>query len=205
MSKISKFSALLLAGAMAIGANAANAATVSVSDTQIMTQNGQDFQIEFTGLSPVQTSGGTLTIANGISLTNPGPYDGLDIDSQGNSNEFFEVLVEGVSFGTYYCNTAGVHTYIPGCIRSVDTKFSLALDLTTEFLNSAISDGTFSVVIAFSTRVNHLNDRDQVITSLNFATQTVPVPISSILLGTALLSLGFCGHRRRVARKHLQL
>lgn len=200
MSAPSKTPKLITAALLACvaGASAAHAATVTLSDIQVMTSNGQDFTFVFSGLEASDGTGGTLTISNGQSLTNPGAWDGLDIDSQGNSNEFFEVLVEGTSLGTYNCNSASSHTFIAGCSGGVDTQFSLALNLSPLTLANALADGSFSVVVAFSRRVNHLGDRDQVISALTYQTSEVPLPVSSLLLTTGLLGLGLVGRRRAV-------
>lgn len=191
-SKLTKI-AICAAG---LGLSAAAASAVTVSDTQIMVSNGQDFTFEFGGLGSSDGTGGTLIISNGQSLTNPGPYDGLDIDSQGNSNEFFEVLVEGVSLGTYNCRGNNGHTFITGCTGSVDSQFTLSLAVTPMLLTNALSDGIISVVLAFSNTVNHLSDRDEVNLSLEYQGVTsVPLPLSSLLLTTGLLGLWGTGRK----------
>lgn len=202
MGALSKASNFVAAALMACvtGASAANAVTVSLSDTQIMTSNGQNFTFVFSGLDASDGTGGTLTISNGLSLTNPGVWDGLDIDSQGNSNEHFEVLVEGTSFGTYNCRNNSSHTFIVGCTGGVDTQFSLAINLSPAVLTNALSDGSFSVVLDFSSQVSHLGDRDQVIAALSYQTSDVPLPLSSLLLTTGLLGLGVLGRRRNALK-----
>lgn len=199
MFKHAKIAKSSIAAAALSVAMASSAFAVTVSDEQVMTTNGQDFTFEFTGLPQSNGAGGTLTISSGISESNPGVWDGFDIDGQSNSNEFFEVLFEGTSLGTYNCAGNRGHTLIAGCTGSgVDQIFSLSLALSPSMITSALTDGSVAIAVNFSRRVNHLGDRDVLRSALTFeAIHVTPIPMSAVLLATGLVGLAALRRSRR--------
>lgn len=198
MRTLKRLAKTMCIGLTAVFASGFAASAVTVTDTQVMTQNGQDFTFTFSGLTGIGSAGGTITVSNGLSLSNPINYDGHDIDSAGQSNEFFSVSLDGVNFGSFNCRGNGSNALIAGCtVRdNFDTTYSLEIDLLPGLLATALADGSVSILVAFSNGVGHFGDQDQLNVSLSYA--EVPVPLTGLLLSTGLIGLfGMRSLRRR--------
>ncbi len=186
-------STLIAALAATAITGAAHAATVTESQTQILESDGQDLTFTFAGLAPSDGTGGTLTVASGINEANPGRFDGLDLNE---GNEFFEVLIEGTSFGNFNCSGVGGNTAIPGSDGDNDCDFSLPIALSGTQLDEFLADGVLTASITFSAAVGAFapGERDQVNLSLSYeALAPVPLPASGLLL---LAGLGAMAARR---------
>jgi len=189
----------MITSALCLTALSSAAQALTVSQDQIMRQDGQSFTYIFGGLRPVAGTGATVTLSSGESLTNPGRWDGIDIDSQGRSNEYFELFVENQSFGTFNCSGRSGHTLIEDCTGSgVDQIFSVAVSLTPTMLSAALSDGSLTIMLDFSRGVNHLGDQDIVRAAVTYSydTEILPVPMSAMLLTTGLASFGALRRRK---------
>lgn len=182
------FAALALSGA-------AQAATFTKSQTQILEIDGQDLTFTFAGLLPSDGTGGTLTIASGINEAKPGSFDGLDINQ---SNEFFALSIEGTSFGNFNCTGAGGHIRIAGANNDSDCDFSLPIALSAAQLGHFLADGILTASIDFSAAVGAFapGERDQVNVSLSYETPPAPVPLPATGL-LLLAGLGTIAARRR--------
>ena len=175
-------------------AGQAQAATVSFSQTQELTANGQNLTYTFGGLSASDGGAGTLTIATGGNRTGNPALNGLDLDA---NNEFFDLSIEGVAFGRYNCSGGGNRILIPNNTGGIDCRFALTLTLGAAQLTGFLADGTLSVLIDFSNSVDHFGERDQVIVSGAYqgALTPVPLPASALLLLAGLGALGWRARR----------
>lgn len=182
--------------ALAAG-TAASAATVS--QTQILVEDGQDMFFTFSGLGPSDGTGGTVTIASGQATLSSNPRrNGLDLDSLGFvageqiiEDEFFDLTLDGTSQGLFSCASGGGLTTITGSDTSVqgECQFSLVLALDGSTLDLLIGDGALNLGVFFSATVQHFDEGDEVIVSLSYtdAGPLAPVPLPA---GLPLTSQG---------------
>ena len=192
------FSKTIIATVFAItafGAAPASAAIVTYSDTQVMTEDGQDFTFNFENLLPSDGTGGTITIASGKSTSIPGAWDGIDLDS---SSEYFELAFDGIAQGTTYnCTGLGGHTAIADA-ENPDTsncKFSLTIALSGEELDTLLADQIISIGVSFSNGVIVFFDFDEVIVELEY--HAVPVPAALPLFVAGIAGIGAVSRRRK--------
>lgn len=193
---------------------AANAATVSITQTQVLTEDGQDMFFNFDGLAPSDGSGGTVTIASGIARNAPswsrGAFNGLDLDEP---EEYFDLTLDGEDRDRWNCTG---HDYgfdishpsvrkIPGSVGSDNCVFELVVSLDDAFLD----DGLLTVGVLFSEYVDYYNNAlggggsvqgDEVIVTLNYTAapvSEVPNPAALPLFMAGLAGLGFAGRGRK--------
>lgn len=180
--------------AVAVGTSGALAATTSQS--QFLTVDGQSLAFDFVGLGASDGTGGTLSIATGVSLGEDGS-EGVDIDASFGEVELFDLAFGGTSLGAYSCGSPAGATAIPNATvtSTVNCVFSLDVDLDASLLTSAVADGSTSVVVDFSDAVRGFAAGDEIVATLTYGeVAPIPLPASGLLLAGAL---GMLGLRRR--------
>ena len=195
----------MLAALAALSAAPAQATTVSYTDTQVYTANGKDLFFNFENLLPSDGTGGTITIASGISENYPGVYDGLELR---NASEHFELTFDGISQGTYNCTGNGGHTPIPDAITPTtwDCQFELTIALEGPELERLLTDALISIGVLFSDGVEDWNERDQVIVTLEYTEAViseVPLPAALPLFIAGIAGIGAASRRRKAGRRNL--
>lgn len=196
-----KFAALATTTTLAtlLSLSAASAVPYGATQSQILTEDGQDLFFTFGGL-PEPAGPATVTIASGGSLFIPG------IDLSGSfefDEEYFEATIDGTSLGFYSCGgTSSVGaTVIPGTEGHTDVfdcEFSLPLTLARETTEEALFDGRTVIGVLFGPGVQAFFDRDEVTVTLSYETAApIPVPASLPLLGAGLGGLALVWRRRR--------
>jgi hypothetical protein len=168
-----------------------------ITQTQIFTEDGQDFSFDFSGLDLSDGANGLLTIETRNATTSSNPdFAGLDLDSLG---EFFDVGFEGVSLGSYSCNGDSSFIQIPGNTGGIDCEFTLDISLDGAQLLSSLVDGMLSFSVNFSDDVNDFGEGEEIVVSLAYTdavddVEAVSAPSTVALLG--LTVLGFAASRR---------
>lgn len=188
----------LVALALTGVASAAGAATVS--QTQTLTDGGQDFTFLFTGLAP-NVGGGTVTIS-----PTAGGTLGLDLSGAfPDEDENFSVAFDGTDQGSFSCGgpSNNMSTAIPGATDNSgafnDCAFTLSFDIAAAALTGFLADGLFSVGLNFGDDVSTFGDNDEITVSLSYEVSAVPLPAAAPLLLAALGGLGVAAKRRRKA------
>lgn len=191
--------------ALSLALAAATAASgATISQTQILVEDGQDMFFNFSGLGPSDGTGGTVTIASGAA-TRPSSDllpRGLDLTRR---NSFSLTFDEGTSQGSFSCGSGDFLTTIPGAITLFGTcKFSLVLALDGAVLDALIGDGTLNLGVLFSSGVDHEGHGDEVIVSLSYTDAgpiaPVPLPAGLPLMAGGIAALGLLARRRRARR-----
>lgn len=177
------------------------ASAALITQTQILTEDGQDFSFDFSGLGLSDGTNGLLTIATGEATTSNVPeFAGIDLDEP---TEFFEVGFEGVDLGSYSCNDDPAFIQIPGNIGGIDCQFSLDIALDGAQLLSSLVDGLLSFSVNFSDAVTDFGEGEEVIVTLSYtdaADDVEPVSAPSTVALLGLTVLGFAASRRFVKK-----
>jgi MYXO-CTERM domain-containing protein len=196
-----------VAAALAVAGGAS--AAVNVSQTQILTEDGQDMDFLFAGLpEPDDGSAGTITIASGGSAIT----EGLDLSGAfTDEDEYFEVFFDGALQGSYSADgpSSNGSTPIPGAVdNSVnfnDAVFTLALPVDAATLAGLLADGNLTVGVYFGDDVDHAwnsgtrSHRDEVVVSVEYTAVdngVIPEP-STVTVWAALSGFGLLVARRR--------
>ena len=91
----------------------AQAATTTLSGSDRMSGAGDDLHYIFSGLDNVQATNGKLTIKTG----QPNADSGFDLDGV---DEYFDVVLDDVSLGSYSCYVDGPDRLISGATGSAN-------------------------------------------------------------------------------------
>ena len=179
----------------ALGAAPAMAETISISQSQFMTEDGQDFTFNFSGLAPSDGNGGTITIASGASGNSPG----FDLNT---GMEYFQLNFDGVFQGTYHCGGLGsfdgfTHTQIPDNTGGTDCEFALVITLSGPDFDALLADALISIGVLFSEKVSHRGDGDELVVSLSYTASEVPLPAALPLFIAGMAGIGAAARRRR--------
>lgn len=191
---------LLLAGALALSAGAAQAAAVSVSQTLPFTVNGEDLLFQFTGLAPSNGTGGSILIEGD---GDPVVYPGLDLTDS--PDEFVEISFDGASQGTFNRGGDGGATVFTtvDIVAGSDCRFTQNFALSGSAFDALIADGALDVLFATSDGVSAIASEDDFVrVTLSYETEggldgVVPLPAALPMALAGLALLGGVARRRR--------
>ncbi len=191
----------ILAAASASALMSVPASALVLSQSDVMTTNGQNFAFNFSGLLPSDGTGAVITIASGPATTGSADDDGFDLDGVGDGrhSEYMAVSAEGTHLGKYSCG-GGIGTSIPGFTMNgpADCMFSLDIALDGATFDSLISDGVLSLLVDFGWGVGDFHDGDQLNVSLAYnEVVPAPLPAAGLMLMGGLAGLGALSRRRK--------
>lgn len=207
MFDILKTKTTFLSGvAVATCVAASSAGAVTVSQEQVLDENGEDMEFVFDGLAMSNGDAGTVTI------TPSGSSGTIGLDLSGAfplEREYFEVVFEGDSRGFYSCggpsyngNTAvAIAGAVDNSFNFNNCAFSLSIGIGGADLMAALADGMVTVGVFFGDDVSTFGDDDIVRVTLEYVEggdiPPIPLPASIGFLGLGLLGLGGLARARR--------
>lgn len=194
MRKLFKLAALLIF----MGPLAAYAAPVSVSQTQDITTDGQDFTFDFLGLPASDGSGGQF------SFYARGDYTDPQFETPFITFEFVSGTLQLNDMGVVSNTVAGLSLFANNTVAGgggVDQVLDFVFDMDGSLLDSLLADNMITVFVDNPDSVNaqsSYRDFVQLTFDYNSAPKQVPTPAPLALMGLGLVGIGFV-RRRKIA------